>query len=189
LFVAANNVAGGHKSRFAVVRYGNVVGSRGSVVPLFKKVIEDGGDHLPITDERMTRFWITLSQGVAFVLKAFERMQGGEILVPKIPSVRVVDVAAAMAPGLRHEIIGIRPGEKLHETMCPTEASYLTLEFDDHFVIKPSISFAGPVDFSVNRLGEIGRLVDEGFGYHSNTNGQFLDVDGINELNRLAGVT
>src|SRR3989338_4508237 len=113
LFVAANNVAGGHKTRFSAVRYGNVVGSRGSVVPFFKKCIEGGRDHLPITDARMTRFWITLQQGVDFVLKNFERMHGGEIFVPKIPSVNVVDLAKAMAPKLLHKIVGTRPGEKL----------------------------------------------------------------------------
>jgi len=171
-----------------VVRYGNVVGSRGSVVPFFKKCLEDGVDGLPITDTRMTRFWITLTQGVAFVIKAFERMQGGEILVPKIPSVRVTDVAESIAPGLRQDIIGIRPGEKLHETMCPTEAAHLTVEFEDHFVIKPSITFVGPIDYMVNRLGEVGHSVDEGFGYHSDSNAHFLDIDGILELHRVAGI-
>jgi UDP-N-acetylglucosamine 4,6-dehydratase len=110
LFAAGNNIVGGHRTRFSVVRYGNVVGSRGSVVPFFKQRIADGSDHLPITDARMTRFWITLQQGVDFVLKNFERMHGGEIFVPKIPSVRVVDLARAMAPNLPHRIIGIRPG-------------------------------------------------------------------------------
>ena len=188
LFVAANNVTGGLKSRFAVVRYGNVVGSRGSVVPFFKKCIEDGKDHLPITDLRMTRFWITLEQGVEFVLKAFERMQGGELFVPKIPSVKVVDVASAMAPHLPHKIIGIRPGEKLHETMCPADDSHLTLEFDDHFVIKPSIHFFSRIEFSKNNLDEVGRTVEPGFGYHSDTNERFLTTDEIVAVNRLTGV-
>lgn len=188
LFVAANNVAGGLRSRFAVVRYGNVVGSRGSVVPFFRKCIENGEGYLPITDLRMTRFWITLEQGVDFVLKAFERMQGGEILVPKIPSVSVVDVANTMAPHLPHKVTGIRPGEKLHETMCPAEASHLTLDFDDHFVIKPSIHFFSRVDFSENKLGEVGRTVDQGFGYDSDTNERFLTADEILSVNRLAGV-
>src|SRR3954469_25406910 len=139
LFVAANNVAGGHQTRFSVVRYGNVVGSRGSVVPFFRKMIAEGCDHLPITDARMTRFWITLQQGVDFVLTNFQRMQGGEIFVPKIPSVRVTELARAMAPGKPHRIIGIRPGEKLHEVMCPSDDSHLTIEFDKHFVIQPTI--------------------------------------------------
>ncbi len=188
LFVSANNIAGGHKTRFAAVRYGNVVGSRGSVVPLFKRRIADGCDHLPITDARMTRFWITLQQGVDFVLKNFERMQGGEIFVPKIPSVNVVDLAKAMAPNLPHKIIGIRPGEKLHEIMCPADDSHLTLEFADHFVIKPTIQFSGVVDFSVNKLGETGQPVEQGFEYHSGKNPHFLTIEEIVAFNHLAGV-
>jgi UDP-N-acetylglucosamine 4,6-dehydratase len=184
LFVAANNFAGGHRTRFSVARYGNVVGSRGSVVPFFRRQIANGCDHLPITDSRMTRFWITLQQGVAFVLRNFERMHGGEIFVPKIPSVRVVDLAAALAPGMEQRVVGIRPGEKLHEVMCPGDDSHLTLEFDDHYVIKPAIQFSGISDFSVNRLGEKGRLVDQGFEYHSGRNPHFLDVREIVALNR-----
>ena len=188
LFVAANNTAGGHKTRFSAVRYGNVVGSRGSVVPFFKKRIAEGCDHLPITDVRMTRFWITLQQGVDFVLKNFERMHGGEIFVPKIPSVRVVDLAKAMAPHLPHKIIGIRPGEKLHEIMCPADDSHLTLEFADHFVIKPAIRFIGSGDCSVNRLGESGHPVEQGFEFHSGRNPTFLSIEEIVALNHLAGV-
>lgn len=184
LFVAANNLAGGHKSRFAVVRYGNVVGSRGSVVPFFRRQIAGGCDHLPITDAKMTRFWITLQQGVDFVLRNFERMHGGEIFVPKIPSVRVVDLASSLAPGMPQKIVGIRPGEKLHEVMCPGDDSHLTLEFDDHYVIKPSIQFSGVADFSVNRLGEKGRPVEQGFEYHSGRNPRFLAIDEIVALNR-----
>ena len=187
LFVAANNIAGGHRTRFAAVRYGNVVGSRGSVVPYFKKRIEDGCDHLPITDVRMTRFWITLQEGVDFVLKNFERMLGGEIFVPKIPSVRVLDLAMAMAPQLPQKVIGIRPGEKLHEVMCPADDSHLTLEFSDHFVIRPTIQFASDNEFSVNRLGEIGHPVEPGFEYHSGRNPQLLSIDEIIALNRLVG--
>lgn len=188
LFVAANNIAGGHKTRFAAVRYGNVVGSRGSVVPFFRKLIAEGCDHLPITDIRMTRFWITLQQGVNFVLKNFERMHGGEIFVPRIPSVNVTDLARAMAPDLPHKIIGIRPGEKLHEIMCPADDSHLTLEFADHFVIKPTIQFSGKVDFSVNKLGENGQLVEQGFEYHSGRNPHFLSVEEIIAFNHLAGI-
>lgn len=188
LFVAANNIAGGHKTRFSVVRYGNVVGSRGSVVPFFKKLIADGCDHLPITDDRMTRFWITLQQGVDFVLKNFERMQGGEIFVPKIPSVKVVDLAKAMAPNLPHKIIGIRPGEKLHEIMCPADDSHLTLEFSDHFVIKPTIQFTGFFDYTVNGLGETGQPVKQEFEYHSGKNPHFLNTTEIQAFNQLAGV-
>ena len=175
LFVAANNVAGGHKTSFAVVRYGNVVGSRGSVVPFFQKLIDEGADSLPITDERMTRFWISLQQGVDFVLKNFARMQGGEIFVPKIPSIRITDLAEAMAPGMSTKMIGIRPGEKLHEIMCPADDSHLTLEFDDHFVITPTIRFHNlDYDFSKNAIGEQGKFVGQGFEYNSGTNHDFL---------------
>ncbi len=187
LFVAANNLAGGHRTRFSVVRYGNVVGSRGSVIPFFRRQIAAGCDHLPITDTMMTRFWITLQQGVDFVLKNFERMHGGEIFVPKIPSVRIVDLATAMAPGLPHKTIGIRPGEKLHEVMCPRDDSHLTLAFEDHYVIKPSIQFSGDVDFSVNRLGETGKRVEQGFEFHSGRNPHFLTVAEIVALNNLDG--
>lgn len=188
LFVAANNFAGGHKTRFSAVRYGNVVGSRGSVVPFFKKQIDNGSDHLPITDVCMTRFWITVQQGVDFVLKNFARMHGGEIFVPKIPSVKVVDLARAMAPNLPHKIIGIRPGEKLHETMCPADDSHLTLEFDDHFVIQPTIQFSGFADFSTNNLGETGKMVEPGFEYHSGRNRHFLSSEEIVAFNHLAGI-
>ncbi|MEO1202398.1 MAG: UDP-N-acetylglucosamine 4,6-dehydratase (inverting) [Pseudomonadota bacterium] len=186
LFVAANNFAGAHRTRFAAVRYGNVVGSRGSVVPFFQKQIDNGAEHLPITDAAMTRFWITLQQGVDFVLKNFSRMYGGEIFVPKIPSVKVVDLAAAMAPELPHRIVGIRPGEKLHEVMCPSDDSHLTLEFHDHYVIKPTISFSGPVDFATNGLGETGSPAAPGFEYQSGTNPHFLSIDEIVSLNRVA---
>ncbi len=184
LFVAANNFAGTHRTRFAAVRYGNVVGSRGSVVPFFRKLINSGADHLPITDTRMTRFWITLQQGVDFVLKNFQRMYGGEIFVPKIPSVTVVDLAKAMAPHLPHKIVGIRPGEKLHEVMCPSDDSHLTLEFDDHYVIKPTIQFSD-ADYSVNRLGERGQAVEPGYEFHSGKNPRFLSVEEIVALNQI----
>lgn len=189
LFVAANNVSGGHRTRFAAVRYGNVVGSRGSVVPFFKKRIDDEREHLPITDERMTRFWITIQQGVDFVLKNFARMRGGEIFVPKIPSIRVVDLAKAMAPQLPRKIVGIRPGEKLHEIMCPADDSHLTLEFSDHYVIRPTIQFSGIADYTVNRLGEEGAPVEQGFEFQSGTNPHFLSIDEIVTLNQFAYVS
>ncbi len=182
LFIAANNVVGKRDIRFSVVRYGNVVGSRGSVIPFFKKLIAQGAEYLPITDERMTRFWITLDQGVDFVLKNFARMQGGEIFVPKIPSMRIVDLAEAMAPNLPKKIIGIRPGEKLHEVMCPKDDSHLTLEFDDHFVIQPTIKFTHPVDFSVNALGERGKPVEIGFEYSSDKNDWWLSKEELLEM-------
>lgn len=177
LFVAANNMVGSRPTRFSVVRYGNVVGSRGSVVPFFSKLISDGVEALPITHPQMTRFMITLEQGVEFVLSNFQRMHGGEIFVPKIPSMRVVDLASAMAPDLPQTVVGIRPGEKLHEIMCPADDSHLTLEFKDHYVITPTIQFAHEVDFAVNRLGERGTQVDEGFEYNSGNNASWLTPD------------
>lgn len=189
LFVAANNMAGGHPTRFAVVRYGNVVGSRGSVVPFFQKLIAQGADHIPITHPEMTRFWITLQEGVDFVIKGFARMYGGEIYVPKIPSVRITDLAAAMAPDLPQRMIGIRPGEKLHEVMCPPDDAHLTLEFADHFVITPSITFTSRNnDFQKNNLGETGVPVPAGFDYNSGNNPEFLDRDGIIAMNARAGL-
>lgn len=182
LFIAANNIAGTKETRFAVVRYGNVVGSNGSVVPLFKKLIEQGASELPITDERMTRFWITLEQGVKFVLKNFSRMQGGELFIPKIPSMKMTDLAKAMAPNLGIKIIGIRPGEKLHEVMIGKDDAIHTYEFSDHFVITPSITFLTHPDFSVNLIGEKGEKIKGEFEYSSDKNTQWLDENGINEM-------
>jgi len=175
LFVSANNMVGRKETRFSVVRYGNVVGSRGSVVPFFQKLISEGATELPITHADMTRFTITLRAGVEFVLKDFERMQGGEIFIPKIPSIYVTELAKALAPDLSHKIIGIRPGEKLHEIMCPSDDSHLTLEFDDHYVICPSIQFNHAVDFKTNSLGEVGSAVEYGYEYNSGTNTNWLD--------------
>jgi UDP-N-acetylglucosamine 4,6-dehydratase len=182
LFIAANNIRGARRTQFAVVRYGNVVGSRGSVVPLFKKLIAQGVKELPITEAEMTRFWITLEQGVNFVLKNFERMQGGEIFIPKIPSMKMVDLAKSMAPQLGVKIIGIRPGEKMHEVMVPKDDSHLTLEFHDHYVIQPSIIFTQRNDFTCNVLGEKGTPVKYGFEYSSETNTQWLDAKGLMEM-------
>jgi UDP-N-acetylglucosamine 4,6-dehydratase len=182
LFVAGNNLAGGHRTRFAVARYGNVVGSRGSVVPLFRGLLANGKRELPITDPRMTRFWITLEQGVAFVLQSLERMRGGEIFVPKIPSARITDLAEAIAPGVPTKLVGIRPGEKLHEIMCPKDDAHLTLEFADHYVIRPAIQFNVPVDHATNALGEAGKPVAEGFEYNSGTNAKFLSVSELRAL-------
>lgn len=174
LFVSANNMVGPRETRFAVVRYGNVVGSRGSVVPFFKKLISSGVKELPITHVDMTRFMITLDQGVEFVLKNFQRMHGGEIFVPKIPSMKMTELARALAPNLPQKVIGIRPGEKLHEIMCPADDSHLTLEFSDHYVICPTIQFAHKCDFTLNNLNESGKEVKQGFEYHSGNNDQWL---------------
>ena len=177
LFVAANNIRGKRETEFSVVRYGNVVGSRGSVVPFFKKLLKEGAKELPITDENMTRFWITLRDGVEFVLKNFQRMQGGEVFIPKIPSMKMTDFAKALAPNLPYKIIGIRPGEKLHEIMVPKDDSHLTLEFDDHFVIKPTIQFTNKVDFTKNRAKEVGKPVEIGFEYSSDKNDKWLSKE------------
>jgi UDP-N-acetylglucosamine 4,6-dehydratase len=187
LFVAANNMVGANQTRFAVVRYGNVVGSRGSVVPLFERLLREGTKQLPVTDPRMTRFWISLQQGVDFVLENFSRMRGGEIFVPKIPSVRITDLVEAMAPGTATNVIGIRPGEKLHEIMCPSDDSHLTLEFPKHYVIRPTIRFYNvEQDYTKDGLGDEGKDVAEGFEYNSGNNRQFLSPAEIREFNRIA---
>lgn len=187
LFVAANNMVGEKQTRFACVRYGNVVGSRGSVVPFFKGLVAQGADELPITHEMMTRFWITLQQGVDFVLRNFDRMHGGEIFVPRIPSIRIMDLAEAYAPETATRIVGIRPGEKLHEIMCPADDSHLTIEFEDHYVICPSIKFYDKdIDFRTDALGDVGQPVDQGFEYNSGTNPHFLSVQEIRDFDRPA---
>ena len=187
LFVAANNMAGRGRTRFAVVRYGNVVGTRGSVVPFFRQLIDKGVTELPITDTRMTRFWITLQQSVDFVLEDLMRMQGGEIFVPKLPSIRITDLALAMAPSLAHKHVGIRPGEKLHEVMCPADESHLTLEFDRHFVIRPTIQFhEEDVDYSMDMQGGKGTSVPGEFSYTSGNNPHFLNAQEIGDVNRIA---
>lgn len=187
LFTGANNYCGAHRTRFAVVRYGNVVGSRGSVVPLFLKMRSRGV--IPITDPRMTRFWITLQQGVDFVLKSLTWMRGGEVFVPKIPTMSLVDLARAIAPDCRLETIGIRPGEKLHETMISEDDARQTLEYDDHFVILPdpqSLLFARKTD------QDTGTPCPDGFCYSSDTNpdrlsvGQLCRILGIEEMKGVA---
>ncbi|QNF18680.1 UDP-N-acetylglucosamine 4,6-dehydratase (inverting) [Aeromonas jandaei] len=184
LFVAANNMAGKNPTIFSVVRYGNVVGSRGSVVPFFDNLIKSGANTLPITHPEMTRFWLTLQQGVDFVLNNFKRMRGGELFVPKIPSVRITDLATAMAPSLKQEIIGIRPGEKLHEVMCPADDAFHTYEFNDYYVIAPSISFnSRNNDFSINAIGETAKLVASDFEYNSLNNPHFLSIEDISQVN------
>ncbi len=176
LFVAANNIKGDRDIQFAVVRYGNVLCSRGSVIPYFKKLVADGATELPITDPNMTRFWITLQEGVDFVLKNFKRMQGGEIFIPKIPSMTMASMASAIFPNVKQNVVGLRPGEKMHEAMCAEGDSHLTLEFDDHFVIQPSIQFTHNVDFTKNGLGEIGKPVKLGFDYNSRDNTIWLSA-------------
>ena len=185
LFVAANNMSGAKGPRFAVVRYGNVVGSRGSVVPFFHKLLNEGATKLPVTHAEMTRFWITLDEGVEFVVQNFQRMQGGEIFVPKIPSIRILDLVESISGNKDYELVGIRPGEKLHEVMVPQEMAHHSLEFDDHYVITPSIKFFDKtINYLKNKLGEKGQPVDEKFEYHSGTNPHFLSVDELKTLDK-----
>ena len=180
LFIAANNSVGKQNTKFSVVRYGNVVGSRGSVVPLFQGLYEEGNKKIPITHKDMTRFGITLEKGILFVIKSFQRTKGGEVFVPKSPSVKIVDVAKAFAPGAEIEYIGIRPGEKISEVLCPSEGSYLIVEFDDHFVIEPSIVFSDIAkNFKTNCLNEKGKKIEEHFEYNSANNSHFLTVEEI----------
>ena len=168
LFVSGNSYAGAHGTRFAVVRYGNVMGSRGSVIPFFMSIREKGV--LPITDERMTRFMISLEEGVELVWHAFEDMEGGEVYVKKIPSMKMTDLARVVAPEARHEIVGIRPGEKLHEQMISPEDSHFTYEYDEHFKILPAINNWGTCEKRIKN----GRKVPEGFMYASNTNDEWM---------------
>lgn len=177
LFISGNSYAGSKDTRFSVVRYGNVVGSRGSVIPLFKKMRETGV--ITITDARMTRFWITLEQGVQFVVNSLQWMHGGEIFVPKIPSMKVTDLAEAVAPGCRHEYIGIRPGEKLHEVMVPEDDARNTIELDDFFIIQPQFPWWGK-----SRNWVEGRPVPHDFRYASDTNDRWLTIE---ELRKMAG--
>jgi UDP-N-acetylglucosamine 4,6-dehydratase len=182
IFVAANNLAGADGTRFSVVRYGNVFGSRGSVVPFFRKLADEGAESLPITDTRMTRFWITLTQGVNFVLSSMEMMRGGEIYVPKIPSTTIPQLASLVSPHLGQHVVGIRPGEKLHETMIPADDAHATVELDDRYVILQS--FAGDARDAYLRRG--GRPVPEGFSYSSDSNPERLDARGLQNLLQLA---
>ena len=178
IFVAANNLAGADGPRFAVVRYGNVVGSRGSVIPFFKKLADEGAKSLPITDERMTRFWITLSQGVNFVLSSMEMMRGGEIFVPKIPSTTITALASLVGPKLNQHKVGVRPGEKLHETMIPADDSRWTVETDDRFIILASFAAAAREAY----LNRGAKPVAEGFQYSSDTNPEQLGVRGLQAM-------
>jgi UDP-N-acetylglucosamine 4,6-dehydratase len=178
IFVAANNLSGADGCRFAVVRYGNVAGSRGSVMPFFQKLINENAEALPITDPRMTRFWITLTQGVNLVLSSLELSQGGEIFVPKIPSMSTTELARCMAPHLPQKIIGIRPGEKLHEIMVPADDSRQTLELSDRYIIIPAYLPATREAY----LERGARPVPEGFAYSSDSNQERLDARGLQAM-------
>ena len=177
LFVSANNYSGAHGTRFSAVRYGNVVGSRGSVIPFFLKMRATGV--LPITDPRMTRFWITLEQGVGFVLARLDNMQGGEIFVPKIPSMRITDLAQALAPECQTTIVGIRPGEKLHEVMVPEDDAHHTVEYDTYYAILPAFHEWSTQEY-IEQQG--GRPCADGFRYSSDTNTRWLTIEELREM-------
>lgn len=176
LFISGNSYSGWKDTRFSVVRYGNVIGSRGSVIPFFKRMKETGV--IPITDPRMTRFWITLEQGVGFVLKCLDLAEGGELFVPKITSMKLIDLANAIAPDCRHEIVGIRPGEKIHEILVTEDDARHTLEFDDYFIIEPEFHWWS----AKTHISNGGKPVKEGFVYASNTNDQWLTVEELRGL-------
>jgi len=178
IFVAANNLAGADGTRFSVVRYGNVAGSRGSVIPFFKKLADDGAKSLPITDERMTRFWITLTQGVNLVLSSMEMMRGGEIFVPKIPSTTITQLASLVGPKLKQHKVGVRPGEKLHETMIPADDARWTVETDDRYIILASFAAAAREAY----LNRGAKPVAEDFQYSSDTNPEKLGIRGLQAL-------
>lgn len=182
VFISGNNIRGKVKTEFSVVRYGNVMGSRGSVIPFFQKLLLEGNKSLPITHPEMTRFNITLQEGVDLVLKSFKRMQGGEIFIPKIPSLNIMTLVEAIAPDINTHIVGIRPGEKLHEVMCPSDNSINTLEFNDHFVIQPSFVYSNYRDLRTNLLGEKGEPVENGFEYNSRDNEVFLTKEQLHKL-------
>ncbi|GFH95286.1 UDP-N-acetylglucosamine 4,6-dehydratase (inverting) [Lachnospiraceae bacterium] len=177
LFIAANAYAGAKDICFSIVRYGNVAGSRGSVIPFFHNLIKNGGTELPITDYRMTRFWISLRQGVELVIKALEEAKGGETFISKIPSFKVTDLAQAMLPGCAMPEVGIREGEKLHEIMVPVEDSPRTYEYDKHFIVYPQMVWSDR-----QKAQPTGRKVEEGFSYSSGNNTQWLSVEEIREL-------
>ncbi len=178
IFAAASAMGGSDGPVFSIVRYGNVVGSRGSVAPFFQKLIADGAKELPITDPRMTRFWITLPQAVDFVLSSLEMARGGETFVPKIPSMSTVEMANSLAPGMPHRVIGIRPGEKLHETMVPLDDAHSTLELEDRFVILPSHDGS----YRQSYLDVDARPVSADFSYVSDSNPEHLDARGLQAL-------
>ena len=177
LFVAANAYVGNKDVNFSIVRYGNVAGSRGSIIPLFNTIIQNGGTELPITDLRMTRFWISLEQGVELVIKALEEAKGGETFISKIPSFKITDLAEAMLPGCKIKEIGIRPGEKLHEIMVTKEDSFTTYEYDKHFIVYPQMTWNNKQQPDMS-----GKKVEEGFSYSSGSNTEWLSVEDIRRL-------
>jgi UDP-N-acetylglucosamine 4,6-dehydratase len=178
IFVAANNISGDRPTRFSVVRYGNVVGSRGSIVPLFNRLLSEGVEELPITDPRMARFFITLRQGVDFVISSLDMMTGGEIFVPKIPSLKITDLAEFMAPGMPQKVVGIRPGEKLNEVLISHDSAPSTLEFEDRFIVEPDLAFWKPGHHEMTG----GQRVSPDFHYSSDNNTDWLDNDRLTQM-------
>lgn len=184
LFIAANNFTGGKKTMFSISRYGNVIGSRGSVFNFFREIIEKKINTFPITDSRMTRFWLELNDGIKFVLDNFYRMKGGEIFIPKIPSINILDLAKSLNPNFRAKIIGMRPGEKLHEILLPKDSSHHSYEFKDHYVIAPDYNLKLLLSFSKNNKGELGEKIKDGFEYNSLNNPHFLTIKQLKIINK-----
>ena len=183
LFVSSNNISGNEKTKFSVVRYGNVVSSRGSVIPFFLDLEKKNANFFPITDIKMTRFWITLRESAYLVINSFYRMYGGEIYVPKIPSIKIVDVAKAIAPNKKIKIVGIRPGEKLSEILCSKDEYFNTIEFKNYYVVKPSIRFSDKdVNYLKSKEGEKGKIVAKNFEYSSSNNKKFLSVNDLKKF-------
>ena len=185
IFIAANKITGVNKNKFSIVRYGNVIGSRGSVIPIFKEFIQKKKNYFPITDKRMTRFWFTLQDSIKFVLQCLKIMEGGEIFVPKIPSIRITDLAKAMNSNYKLKIIGIRPGEKIHEQMCPAESSLNTLEYKKFYIIyPPDVDVKKKLNTFKKNINETGKKVKIGYEYNSINNNNFLSVSQIKSLNK-----
>ena len=183
LFIAANNISGGRTTKFSITRYGNVFGSRGSVVDFFKNKIQNNEKFIPITDFKMTRFWLNINKGVEFTIKNLIRMQGGEIFIPKIPSIKILDLAFALKKNVKVKEIGLRPGEKLHEILLPSDSSHHSIEFRDYYIIAPEFNFNKPINFfKDSQTKEKGKKVKKGFEYNSLNNNDYFNLTQIKKL-------
>lgn len=183
IFISANNIVGSNKTRFSVVRYGNVINSRGSILPFFLKINKTNQKFFPITHNAMTRFFITLEQSVNLIINSFYNSHGGEIIIPKIPSIKIIDIAKAINPEKKIKIIGIRPGEKLHEVLCSKDESNLTIEFKDHYILKPAIRYIDKkINFLKNLNGETGKYVKEDFEYSSLNSKKFININFLKKI-------
>ena len=180
LMISSNLISVHKDTVFSVVRYGNVINSRGSVIPFFKKIINQKAAYIPLTDKRMTRFFITLDESVKFVMESFDRMQGGEIFIPKLPSIKIIDIIKAFDPDYKIKIVGMRPGEKIHEVLCPVSTAHLTLDFKDHLILLPTVNL--DKNYLINNKKEKGQPVKEGFIYSSDKNKKFLNIKEIKEI-------